>query len=162
MRSEPEALRERDGAARKPPRSYRSVPVWPSGDWLPLRCIERAMQVCGWFGLAGDLFPSGRVFKHQPCAVEELAFEPELLPAGAAPVAAVAADRMADGGEVRADLMGAPRLEPHAEQGRARKALHHLEMGDGRPRSVRTSGHRRPVQAVAAERRVDRAAVGVR
>src|SRR3954452_24046256 len=71
---------------------YVSVPVWPSGDWLPLHYVERATQVHGWFGLASHLFPSERVPKHQRRAVEELALKPEALAALAAPVGAIAAD----------------------------------------------------------------------
>src|ERR671914_2075161 len=44
---------------------YISVPVWPSGDWLPCRYVERATQLYGWFGLANLHFPSGRMPKHQ-------------------------------------------------------------------------------------------------
>ena len=59
-------------------------------------------------------------------AVQELHAEAE----GARPsVSGVAGDRMADGREVDADLMGATRLEPHLEQGGARQRLDDGEVG---------------------------------
>src|SRR4051794_32492024 len=72
---------KRNEAAEKPPRSYTSVPVWPSGDWLPPGRIERAMQIGGWFGLAGHSIPQDRVNKHQARAVQKLAAQPEAPPA---------------------------------------------------------------------------------
>ena len=56
---------QRNGAPRRAPRSICSVPVWPSGDWLPFRYIERATQVHGWFGLAPHRFPVLRMPKHE-------------------------------------------------------------------------------------------------
>src|SRR5918999_5728646 len=95
---------------------YISVPVWPSGDWLPCRYVERATQVNGWFGLADRHFPRERMPKHQRCRVEELAVKTEPAAALRAPVDGVAADRMADRGEVGPDLVGAPGLEPDSQQ----------------------------------------------
>src|SRR5688572_703972 len=113
-----------------PPRSYVSASVWPSGDWLPFRYVERATKFNGWFGLARHQFPACRMSKHQFFGVQELALQAERAAAGAAPVAGVPADRMADRRQVRADLVRAPRLEAHAQQRAARQALDHLEMGD--------------------------------
>jgi hypothetical protein len=44
---------------------YVSAPVWPSGDWLPLRHVVCATQIHGWFGLAIDEFPGNRMTKPQ-------------------------------------------------------------------------------------------------
>ena len=91
--------------------------------------------------------------------VQELARQAEPPAAVAPPYARVAAHRMADRREVGADLVGAAGLEPHAQQRGARQRLHDLEVGDraaGACRCASTSTVR--VAAVAADRRVDRAA----
>ena len=103
-------------AAEKPPRSVFQPPVWPSGDWLPSCCIERATQFNGWFGLAHDISPVRGWLNINLLRVQELALQTELAAARAPAVLRVAADRMADRREVRADLVGAPGLEPHAQQ----------------------------------------------
>src|SRR3954451_4794981 len=108
---------------------YVSVPVWPSGDWLPFLCIERATQVHGWFGLAGNQFPAEWLSKHHFRTVQELARQAEPLAAFPASVRGVAADGMADRREVRPDLMGAAGLEPNAQQRRAREPLENPEVG---------------------------------
>ena len=52
-----ESVLERDEAVRRPPRSYVSAPVWPSGDWLPPGAVKCMTQLGGWFGLASEQFP---------------------------------------------------------------------------------------------------------
>src|SRR3954466_11703170 len=69
---------------------------------------------------------------------------------------------MADGGEVHADLVRAPRLEPDPQQRGARVGGLDLEMRARLARAVRVRGVRRAVAAVAADRGVDRAGAGVR
>ena len=59
------SVQERDEAVLRPPRSYVSVPVWPSGDWLPPGAVKCMTQLGGWFGLASDDFPGERMPKHQ-------------------------------------------------------------------------------------------------
>src|SRR5712691_1738524 len=140
--------------------SYASAPVWPSGDWLPPGRIERATQIGGWFGLASDWFPLEGVIKHQARAVQKLAVEAEPPAAFPASVLPVPADRMADGREVGADLVGASGLEPDAQERGAWQALHQLEMGDRPARAIGTRRDRGPVEAVAAEGRIHRAALG--
>ena len=67
----------RNEAPRKAPRSICSVPVWPSGDWLPSCRVERATQIDGGFGLASQQFPGAGMPKHNPGGVQELALETE-------------------------------------------------------------------------------------
>ena len=71
-------------------------------------------------------------------------------------VARVAGDRVADRGEVGADLVRAPGLEARLDQRVGRQQLEHLEVGAGLARAAPADRPplRRPV--VAAERRVDR------
>jgi hypothetical protein len=111
-------LGKENEAARRPPRFLSSVPVWPSGDWLPHRCVDCSTQVHGRFGLAVHLFPGNRMTKHEAGSVEELARQAEALAATAPSVLAIAADGVADARQVDADLVRAARLEPHTEQGR--------------------------------------------
>src|SRR5919106_1632244 len=140
---------------------YISVPVWPSGDWLPYRYVERATQVNGWFGLAKLHFPRERMPKHQQRRVEELAVQAEPAAARGAPVGGVAADRVVDRRQVGPDLVGAASLEPDPQQGGARQAPDDLEVGDRGARHVRAGRHQRPSLPIAPQRRVDRAALGV-
>src|SRR5437868_14861376 len=98
---------EGEGAVRRPPPAVLfSAPVWPFGDWLPCSCLERAKQVHGQFGLAGDRCPSRRVSKPQGGAVEKLARKHKPCPVGLASVLAIAAHGMPDRGYVVADLAG--------------------------------------------------------
>ena len=93
--------------------------------------------------------------------MQELALRPSPS-AVAAAVLGVAADRVADRRQVRADLVRAAGLEAHAQQGRRRQALEHLEVGHRLARPVRARGHERALRAVAADRGVDGPAGGVR
>src|SRR5215207_7365189 len=92
-----------EGSGSEAASLYISVPVWPSGDWLPFLRIERATQVNGWFGLAHDPFPGARMAKHQLVRVQKLSRQTELSPARAAAILRVAAHRVPDRGQVRAD-----------------------------------------------------------
>ena len=78
-----------------------------------------------------------------------------------ASVAGVSADRMADRGEVRPDLMGAAGLKAQIEERGPRKALANLEMGDGGAAARRPRGHHVTTGAVPAQRGVDRARGGI-
>lgn len=89
-----------------------SASVWPSEGWLPSRRVECSTQVSGWFGLASEQFPGRWVAKHELARVEELALEAEPATAGAPAVLGVSTDWVVDCGEMRTDLVGAPRLEP--------------------------------------------------
>src|SRR5215213_8984314 len=99
---------------------YVSAPVWPSGDWLPSGGVKCMTELDGWFGLATHPFPGERMPKHQFRSMEKLPFQADPAAACAASVLRVANDRMADRRKVGADLVRAPRLEPHAEQRGAR------------------------------------------
>ena len=103
-------------------------------------------------------FPQYGMAKHQFRRVKELARQADLPPAHTAPVLRVAADRMADRREVRADLVGAAGLEPDAQQCRGGQPLDHLEAGDRRARAVAARRYHRAARAIAADRGVDRAA----
>ena len=93
--------------------------------------------------------------EREPRRVQELALEP--VAAGAA-VLRVARDRVPDGLHVRADLMRAARLQPHAQQRvRGQRPLDD-EVGDRGARLVRLGGDAGAHAAVAAERGVDRPA----
>src|SRR5262249_2193543 len=78
----------------------------------------------------------------------------------AAAVDVVAEERMPDRGEVDADLVGAPGLEPAGDQARHRRAVaaavafEHLPMGDGRA-PARAHGHLVANARMAADRLVD-------
>ena len=85
--------------------------------------------------------------------MQELAVQPEPAAGRGAPVAGVSADRMADRREVRADLMGAARLEAKIEERRPRKALAHLEVRDRRAPARGAGGHHVAPGAVAPQRR---------
>src|SRR5437764_15327712 len=85
---------EGEGAIRRPPPAVLfSAPVWPFGDWLPCRCLERAKQVHGQFGLAGDRCPRDRVRKPQLRAVKKLARKHKPGPTRLASELAIAAHR---------------------------------------------------------------------
>ena len=85
--------------------------------------------------------------------MQELACE---AVAARAPVALVGDDRVADRGEVDANLVGAAGLEPDLEQGVVSDHLHDLEVGHRRAR--RPPSHRPAFRGavVATERSVDR------
>ena len=84
--------------------------------------------------------------------MQELTVEPELA---ADPVHRVAGDRQVDRREVDADLVHAPRLEPHAEQRVALQALLELEVRDRVSRRVGVERLARRVATVAADRSLD-------
>ena len=74
----------------------------------------------------------------------------------------IAGDRKVDRGEVDADLVGAPGLEPDIEERVRGEQLAYLEVRYGLPRLVgveRASGR---IAAIAADRRIDAAARGAR
>ena len=85
--------------------------------------------------------------------MEELALE---AVAPRAAVGRVAGQRVADRGEVGADLVGAAGLQPRLQVALARQQLEHLEMGARLPRGG--AGDRHPVALAlgAADRGVDR------
>ena len=139
-----------------PPRSMSPVPVWPSGDWLPFLRIERATQVHGWFGLAVRPFPPNGCLNITSAEWRNWRSRPIRRPHPAA-VSGVAAPR-ADRGQVSPDLVGASCLEAYAQQCGAREALQHAEVRHGPLGPVGAGGHDGAAAAVAAERRVDRAA----
>src|SRR3954447_16426712 len=86
--------RQRKGGLGKPPLHYLcSVPVWPSGDWLPLSYFERAKQVGGQFGLAIDYFPRSRLAEPPICGVKKLAGQAEPSTTGTSAVHRIATDR---------------------------------------------------------------------
>src|SRR4051794_31233313 len=95
------------------------------------------------------------MFERESAGVEEL---PGQTMTSRVPVVRVAGHGVADGQQVRADLVGAARLEGHAQQRVLREALLRLEVGDRVVRVVGVRADLRPHPAVAAERRVDRAA----
>ena len=74
----------------------------------------------------------------------------------------VAGDRQVDRGEVDADLVRPPRLEPHAQERVARQQLLELEVRDRRARRVGVERMPQAVVPVAADRRVDRPAARAR
>jgi hypothetical protein len=93
--------------------------------------------------------------------MQKLALEIQASAARSTPVLGVSADRMADSGQVSADLVRAPRLQPEAQQRGRRQALDRLEMGDGVARPVAAGGHHGAAAPVASDRGVDRAGLGV-
>src|SRR3954468_7087047 len=125
-----ERVPERDEAVRRPPRSYVSAPVWPSGDWLPSGGGKCMTELDGWFGLATHQFPAERMPKHQCRSVKKLAIQADPPPGCRASVLRVSNHRVADRREMGPDLVRAPRFEPHAQERGTRKPLQHLEMGD--------------------------------
>ena len=94
-----------------------------------------------------------RVGEGEPVGVQELALEAVALLAA---VGRVAGQRVADRGEVGADLVGAAGLQARLEVGLGGEQLEHLEVGAGLPRGG--AGDRHPVALPrgAADRRVDR------
>src|SRR5215212_2720431 len=74
----------------------------------------------------------------------------------------VAADGEADRAKVNADLVRAPRLEADAEERVLAQQLDDVEMRDGLARRIGVERPLERVAAVAADRRVDRAATRAR
>ena len=66
----------------------------------------------------------------------------------------VAGHRMADVGEVDADLVGPPGAQPHLQLGGLGMADQHPELGDGRPATI-DDRHPLAVAGIAADRRID-------
>ena len=97
----------------------------------------------------------GRVGEGQPRRVQELSLEAE-EPRRA--VLRVAGDRVSDGEQVGADLVGAPRLQPDPQQRRGRQRLLEREVRHRPARLVGVGAHPRAVAAVAPDGRVDRPA----
>jgi hypothetical protein len=93
--------------------------------------------------------------EREPRRVQELAPQP-VAPRRA--VLRVAGDRMADREQVRADLVRAAGLEPHAQQRVVRQRALDLEVRDRRARLVGVGRDPGAHAAVAANRGVDRAA----
>ena len=94
-----------------------------------------------------------RMGEGEPVGVQELALEPV---AAVAAVGRVAEQRVADRGEVGADLVGAAGLQPRLEVGLGAEQLEHLEVGARLARG--RAGDRHPVALPrgAADRGVDR------
>ena len=90
----------------------------------------------------------------EPVGVEELALEAVLALAA---VGGVAGERVADRGEVGADLVRAAGLQARLEVGLGGEQLEHLEMGAGLARGGAGDGHAVALARGAADRRVDRA-----
>ena len=84
--------------------------------------------------------------------MQELALEAEVV---LHPVGGVAGHREVDRGEMDADLMRPPRLEPHVQERVLRERLDDLEPRDGVARLLRIERALRRVAPVTADRRVD-------
>ena len=95
-----------------------------------------------------------RVVEGEAVGVEELALE-AVLPLAA--VRGVAGERMADRGEVGADLVGAAGLQPGLQVGLGAQQLDHLEMGACLARGGAGDGHAVALARGAPDRGVDRA-----
>jgi hypothetical protein len=100
--------------------------------------------------------------KHQSCGVEKLPSKTNSFPAICASVVPVAADRVPDRRHVSADLVRPPGLETNPQQAGPGQPLDHLEVSHGRAGPIRARGDHRTARPVAADRGVDRAALGVR
>src|SRR5690349_4304170 len=86
---------------------------------------ERRRQVLGEVGLELERLTAERVLEAESGAVEKLTLEPV---AAVAPVAVIAGDRVADGGEMGADLVRAAGLQPCLDQSVGRQHLQNREM----------------------------------
>ena len=95
----------------------------------------------------------------EPLGVQELPLQPQRA---RPPVLRVARHRMPDRLHVRADLVGAPGLEPHPQQRVALQDPLGLEVGDRGAAVGGVGRYPRAHPPVAAERRLDRARAGVR
>lgn len=89
--------------------------------------------------------------------MKELSFEPVLLLAA---IGGVTDQWMADGGEVSANLMGAPRLQARLEIGLGRKLLQHGEMRARLTGRGARDGHPVTLARGAPDRRIDRPRAG--
>ena len=110
-------------------------------------------EVVGQRRLEAQLLARERMPEAELGAVQELAREPV---APRVPVARIARDRMADRGEVGADLVRAAGLQARLDQGVGRQQLEHLEVG---ARLARRAAADRPAlggAVVAPQRGVDR------
>src|SRR3954468_18293430 len=123
------------------------------------RPLQRPREVGGeWRADVDDPTRDG-VREGQASGVQELALEAEHPRAA---VLRVARDGVADRLEVRADLVGAPRLEPYAEERERGQRPLRLEVGD-RGAPVGRVGRDACAHApVAPERRLDGAGTGAR
>src|SRR3712207_4830188 len=95
---------------------YPAITRQPVGIPLPSpfpRSSQRRSQVVRQRRLEPHLLPAERMREREARAVQELALEPM---ASSVAVARVAGDRMADRREVRADLVGAPSLQPRFDE----------------------------------------------
>ena len=94
------------------------------------------------------------MLERQPGAVKELPAQAVTRPAA---VAGVTHDRVANRGEVSADLVGTARFEPDPDQGVGPRRLDDLEMRACCTRAATADGASFGLAVVAAERGVDRA-----
>src|SRR5215218_11295022 len=117
--------------------------------------LERRGEVLGQLGAEHDPVTRPGVLEREPVAVEELADE---AVATRLAVGGIAHDRVADRGEVGADLMRAARLEPGADQGIVHEELVHLEMGERLALGAAGDSHPGRITVAAADRRVDHSA----
>ena len=100
-----------------------------------------------------ELLARERVPEPELGAVQELAGE---AVAPGMPVARVARDRVADRGEVGADLVGAAGLQAHLDQGVRRQQLEHPEVGAGLARRAAANRPALGGPVVASQGGVDR------
>ena len=138
----------------------RAGPPFPYLRWTgpplpPPRCERRGEVVRQRRARRRPRAPVTGMREREPRGVQELAREPV---AARRAVLGVAGDRMPDRQQVRADLVRAARLEPHAQQRVVRQRPLDLEVRDRLARLVRVGRDPRAHAPVAAERRVDRAA----
>ena len=150
-------------AARKPPRFLFSASVWPSGDWLPFRYVERATQIHGGFGLAGQIFPGEWVTKRQGrwrAGIGAKAQAARRRPRRRS------GRRRRPGGRSRRGVRGSGGSAP-SRAARCRRVVRGSASSTRKwvtaaRATVAARGDDRSPRPVAAERRVDRAALGVR
>src|SRR4051794_25083240 len=124
-----------------------------------LATLGRAFECAGEIGRQRrddlDRRARARVREGEPGGVQELALEAEQARRA---VLGVTGDRVADGLQVHPDLMGAAGLEAHAQQRELPERALELEVRDGLTRRLGVDRVPRARAAVAADRRVDRAA----
>jgi hypothetical protein len=120
-----------------------------------LAAAPQPAEICTEFGrkrrLDVDSLVRERVVERQPPCVEELTAEGLVRNA----VDRVSHHGQVDGGQVDADLMRPPGLEPHVQQRMASNELGDLEMGDGLARRVRVERLPGRIVPVTADRRLD-------
>src|SRR5207237_2531055 len=124
---------------------------------------EETHEVRGQRRPHAERLPGGGMAEADLLGVQRLAREvreaghPSAPPA-APTVDAVADDRVAERGEMHAQLVRPTRVRAEAEQRRIREPLEHLEVGDGRAWAAAPDAHPFPLARVPSEWPVDRPA----